>query len=251
MQTVIDGIKLNYDKKGKTGRPVLLMHGWGQNKEMMSFIAEFLSAHFVVYNFDMPGFGGSDDPDEPWGSYEYSEFIHKFCEKKKIEDPIIIAHSFGCRVGIQYAYKYKVHRMCFTGAAGIRDDRGVDYYLKVYSYKLGKKILSLKPLEKYKEKFTKNAGSEDYKNSSGIMRSTFVKIVNEDLKPLLKDIDAETLLVFGEKDDVTPVSKGKMMEELMPNAALVIFEDDDHFAYFHQAQRFNMVLDAFLRSDYQ
>ena len=83
------------------------------------------------------------------------------------------------------------------------------------------------------------------------MRSTFVKIVNEDLKPLLKDIDAETLLVFGEKDDVTPVSKGKMMEELMPNAALVIFEDDDHFAYFHQAQRFNMVLDAFLRSDYQ
>ncbi|MBO7699054.1 MAG: alpha/beta hydrolase [Erysipelotrichaceae bacterium] len=227
------------------------MHGWGQNKEMMSFIAEFLSAHFVVYNFDMPGFGGSDDPDEPWGSYEYSEFIHKFCEKKKIEDPIIIAHSFGCRVGIQYAYKYKVHRMCFTGAAGIRDDRGVDYYLKVYSYKLGKKILSLKPLKKYKEKFTKNAGSEDYKNSSGIMRSTFVKIVNEDLKPLLKDIDAETLLVFGEKDDVTPVSKGKMMEELMPNAALVIFEDDDHFAYFHQAQRFNMVLDAFLRSDYQ
>ncbi|MBO7676418.1 MAG: alpha/beta hydrolase [Erysipelotrichaceae bacterium] len=227
------------------------MHGWGQNKQMMSFIAEFLSAHFVVYNFDMPGFGGSDDPDEPWGSYEYSEFIHKFCEKKKIEDPIIIAHSFGCRVGIQYAYKYKVHKMCFTGAAGIRDDRGVDYYLKVYSYKLGKKILSLKPLEKYKEKFTKNAGSEDYKNSSGIMRSTFVKIVNEDLKPLLKDIDAETLLVFGEKDDVTPVSKGKMMEELMPNAALVVFEDDDHFAYFHQAQRFNMVLDAFLRSDYQ
>ncbi|MBP5279040.1 MAG: alpha/beta hydrolase, partial [Erysipelotrichaceae bacterium] len=143
MQTVIDGIKLNYDKKGKTGRPVLLMHGWGQNKEMMSFIAEFLSAHFVVYNFDMPGFGGSDDPDEPWGSYEYSEFIHKFCEKKKISDPIIIAHSFGCRVGIQYAYKYKVHKMCFTGAAGIRDDRGVDYYLKVYSYKLGKKILSL------------------------------------------------------------------------------------------------------------
>jgi len=41
-----------------------------------------------------------------------------------------------------------------------------------------------------------------------------------------------------------------MMERLMPNAALVIFEQDDHFAYFHQAARFNLVLDAFLRSDY-
>ena len=251
MQTVIDGMRLSFDKKGKKGRSVLLMHGWGQNKEMMDFIAEFLSAHFTVYNFDLPGFGESDEPLDTWGSYDYSEFIHKFCEKKKISEPIIIAHSFGCRIALQYAYKYKVHKMCLTGAAGIRDDRNIDYYMKVYSFKLGKKIMSIKPLEKYKEKFTKNAGSEDYKNTSGVMRSTFVKIVNEDLKPLLSDIDTETLLVFGENDDATPVAKGKMMEELMPNAALVIFENDDHFAYFHQAQRFNLVLDAFLRSDYQ
>ena len=58
MQTVIDGMGLSFDKKGKKGRSVLLMHGWGQNKEMMDFIAEFLSAHFTVYNFDLPGFGG-------------------------------------------------------------------------------------------------------------------------------------------------------------------------------------------------
>jgi hypothetical protein len=37
----------------------------------------------------------------------------------------------------------------------------------------------------------------------------------------------------------------------MPDAALVIFENDDHYAYIHQAQRFLLVLDAFLRSDYQ
>ena len=251
MQTVIDGIRLSFDKKGKKGANVLLMHGWGQNKEMMDLIAEHLSAHFKVYNFDLPGFGESDEPSETWGSLEYAEFIHKFCEKKKIEDPIIIAHSFGCRIALQYAYRYKVHKMCLTGAAGVRDDRGVDYYLKVYSYKLGKKIMSLKPLNKYKDKLMKNAGSTDYKNTSGVMRSTFVKIVNEDLKPLLSDIDTETLLVFGENDEATPVSKGKLMEKLMPDAALVVFENDDHFAYFHQWQRFNMVLDAFLGCDYQ
>lgn len=251
MQTVIDGIRLSFDKKGKKGANVLLMHGWGQNKEMMDLIAEHLAAHFKVYNFDLPGFGESDEPSETWGSLEYAEFIHKFCEKKKIEDPIIIAHSFGCRIALQYAYRYKVHKMCLTGAAGVRDDRGVDYYLKVYSYKLGKKIMSLKPLNKYKDKLMKNAGSTDYKNTSGVMRSTFVKIVNEDLKPLLSDIDTETLLVFGENDEATPVSKGKLMEKLMPDAALVVFENDDHFAYFHQWQRFNMVLDAFLGGDYQ
>ena len=251
MQTVIEGIRLSFDKKGKKGRSVLLMHGWGQNKEMMDFIAEHLSAHFTVYNFDLPGFGESDEPNDAWGSFEYAEFIHKFCEKKKIEDPIIIAHSFGCRIALQYAYRYKVHKMCLTGAAGVRDSRGINYYFKVYSYKAGKKIMSLKPLEKYKEKFMKNAGSADYRNTSGVMRSTFVKIVNEDLKPLLNEIDTETLLVFGENDEATPVAKGKLMEKLMSNAALVVFENDDHFAYFHQAQRFSMVLDAFLGGDYQ
>ncbi|MBQ9425250.1 MAG: alpha/beta hydrolase [Erysipelotrichaceae bacterium] len=250
-QIVIDGVKLHFDKKGKKGRSVLLLHGWGQNMEMMAFISEFLESHFIVYNFDLPGFGESDDPTDTWGSGEYCEFLHHFCEEKKITDPIIIAHSFGCRIALQYAYRYPVHKMVLTGAAGVRDKRGIDYYVKVYAYKAGKKILSLKPFEKYRNDLMKNAGSEDYRNSSGVMRSSFVKIVNEDLTAILKDIPCETLLVFGENDEATPVEKGKLMEKEMPNAALVIFENDDHYAYFHQAQRFNLVLDAFLRSDYE
>ena len=250
-QIQIDDIDLHYESYGDKGKPVILLHGWGQNTEMMAFIGEFLKSHFIVYNLDLPGFGQTSDPPCAWGSEDYCAFLKAFCDEKQVEDPIIIGHSFGCRIALQYAYRYKVHKMVLTGAAGVRDKRGVDYYLKVYSYKLGKKILSLKPLQKYKEQLTKNAGSEDYRNSSGVMRQTFVKIVNEDLTPLLKDIETETLLVFGENDEATPVEKGKLMEKQMKDAALVIFEGDDHYAYFHQANRFCLVLDAFLRSDYQ
>lgn len=246
----IDGMELNYEKKGRKGKVVLLLHGWGQNLQMMSFIADFLKSHFVVYNFDLPGFGSSSEPQSPWSTDDYADFLYSFCRRKKIEEPIIIAHSFGCRVALRYAYKHPVHKMVLTGAAGIRDRRGPVYYLRVYSYKMAKRILSLKPFEGLKQKLEKNAGSEDYRNTSGVMRQTFVKVVNEDVTPILKDISTETLLVFGENDTATPVSKGKMMEQLMPDAALVIFENDDHYAYINQAQRFNMVLDAFLRSDY-
>lgn len=249
-QIKIGGINLHYERYGEKGRPVLLLHGWGQNCEMMAFIGEFLKSHFIVYNFDLPGFGESDDPPVTWGTEDYCLFLRRFCEEEGIDDPIIIGHSFGCRIALQYAYRFPVHKMVLTGAAGIRDKRGVDYYAKVYTYKLGKKVLSLKLFEKYRDLFMKNAGSEDYRNASGVMRSSFVKIVNEDLTGILKDIPCETLLVFGENDEATPVEKGKQMEKLMPNAALVIFENDDHYAYFHQANRFCLVLDAFLRSDY-
>ncbi|MBQ6492537.1 MAG: alpha/beta hydrolase [Erysipelotrichaceae bacterium] len=247
----VQDIKLHYEKYGRKGKTVVLLHGWGQNTEMMAFIGEFLKSHFIVYNIDLPGFGQSEEPPVAWDANDYCELLHDFLLKKKAADqPIFIAHSFGCRIALRYAYKYGAWKMVLTGAAGIRDKRGIDYYAKVYSYKLGKKIMSIRPLQKYKEEMMKNAGSEDYRNSSGVMRETFVKVVNEDLKDILKDIDCETLLVFGEKDEATPLEKGKMMEKLMPDATLVVFENDDHYAYINEAQRFNMVLDAFLRSDY-
>ena len=242
----IQDLNVYYEKSGRKGKKVVLLHGWGQNTTMMSFIAEALSKHFIVYNIDFPGFGKSDEPTSVWGCEDYTEFLHDFCVKNKIDNPILIAHSFGCRIAVRYAYKYGAYKMVLTGAAGIRDSRHVLWYIKTYSYKLAKKILPKSVVEKYQNK----VGSEDYNNTSGIMRQTFVKVVNDDIKSLLKDVDAETLLVFGELDEATPLSKGKLMEKLMPNATLVIFENDDHFAYFKQGARFNAVLDAFLRGDY-
>ena len=187
----IDDLNVYYEKSGTKGRKVLLLHGWGQNTSMMAYIGEHLKKKFIVYNIDFPGFGQSDEPKKPWGVNEYKELIRNFCIKKKIDNPIIIGHSFGCRVALKYAHDYDVYKMVLTGAAGIRPKRGVDYYIKVYSYKLMKKILSLKFLNKYKDKLEKNAGSSDYQNTSGIMRASFVKIVNEDLRPILKDIDTD------------------------------------------------------------
>lgn len=246
----IEGISFYYEKSGTKGRKVLLMHGWGQNTEMMAFIAEHLKSHFIVYNFDFPGFGKSGEPPVPWDSDDYTGFIRKFCLKKKIDDPIIIAHSFGCRVALRYAHRYGARKLVLTGAAGIRDSRGIGWYLRTYTYKLGKKILALKPFAGYRERFMKNAGSEDYRNSSGVMRATFVKVVNEDVKDILPEIKTETLLVYGSNDEATPLEKGRQFERLMPDAALVVFENDDHYAYINEAGRFCLVLDAFLRSDY-
>ena len=210
---------------------------------MMAYIADHLSAHMHVWNIDFPGFGKSEEPKETWGCEDYTGFLRDFIEVNQIEEPVFVAHSFGCRIALRYAALYPVRKMVLTGAAGLRDKRGMDWYLRTYSYKLGKKILSIGPL-------SNKVGSEDYRNSSGVMRSTFVKVVNDDVRDLLPSIKTETLLVFGEHDDATPVEKGKEMEKLMGNATLVIFEGDDHYAYFHQADRFNRVLDAFLKEDY-
>jgi len=245
--TKIHDVNTNYIKYGEKGRVVLLLHGWGQNMIMMEPIAKHLSDRCQVYNIDLPGFGQSDEPPVSWSVFDYADWLKAFIDYFEIENPILISHSFGARLSIIHASKYPVHQMIITGGAGIKDKRGLDYYLKVYSYKAAKKGLSILGLNKTKEKLMKNAGSSDYRNTSGVMRETFVKIVNEDLSGYLKKIEAETLLVWGEKDEMTPLWMGQKMEKEMQNAGLAVFQGDDHFAYWNQMDRFLKVIDIFLR----
>ena len=102
-----------------------------------------------------------------------------------------------------------------------------------------------KALDTMKDRF----GAEDYKNAQGVMKPTFVKVVNDDVTPVLHCIKCPVLLVWGEKDTAVPLWMGKEMEKEMPDAGLAVFQNDDHFAYYHQSGRFNKVLDVFLKQE--
>lgn len=244
------GVRTAYLEEG-SGQDVILLHGWGQNKEMMGKIAEHLRTHFHVWSLDFPGFGESDDPTEAWGVPDYEEFLSDFITKNQITNPILIGHSFGCRVAIRYAVDHpdNVKKMCLTGAAGIRPKHGLDWQIRTGIYKAGKWMLKVTGQKERLEELQKNAGSEDYKNAKGIMKPTFVKVVNDDVSSILKDVKCSVLLVWGDQDTAAPLWMGKQMEKEMPDAGLAIFEGDDHWAYWHQPDRFNAVLDVFLKGD--
>ena len=248
--TEIGGLKTAYTEEG-SGSDVILLHGWGQNKEMMGKISEHLSDRFHVYALDFPGFGESDEPAEAWGVPDYEVFLGEFIRQLNIENPILIGHSFGCRVAIRYAADHpdNVRKMCLTGAAGIRPKHGLDWQIRTKAYKAGKWFLKVTGQNEKLEELQNNAGSEDYRNAKGVMRATFVKVVNDDVTPVLKDVKCSVLLVWGDQDTAAPLWMGQMMEKEMPDAGLAIFEGDDHWAYWHQADRFNRVLDIFLKGD--
>ena len=250
MNKNINGINTAYIEAGN-GNDVILLHGWGQNKEMMQKIFDHLKDRFHVWALDFPGFGESDEPPVAWGVEDYELFLEDFIRENGIVNPILIGHSFGCRVAIRYAAKNQdnVKKMCLTGAAGIRPKHGLDWQIRTKAYKAGKWLLKTTGQNEKLEEMQKNAGSEDYRNAQGIMKPTFVKVVNDDVSPILKDVKCSVLLVWGEFDTAAPLWMGKQMEKEMPDAGLAIFEGDDHWSYWHQAARFNVVLDIFLKGD--
>ena len=246
----ISGVKTAYMEDG-SGKDMLLLHGWGQNKEMMQAVYDYFKDRFHVISIDFPGFGESAEPPEAWGVIDYENFLASFIEETGLKHLILIGHSFGCRVAIRYAADHpdNVYKMCLTGAAGIKPKRGLDYQIRIRAYKAGKWFLKATGQNEKLEELQNRSGSEDYRNAKGIMRPTFVKVVNDDVTPVLKDVKCSVLLVWGEYDTAAPLWMGQMMEKEMPDAGLAVFEGDDHWAYWHQAARFNRVLDIFLKGD--
>ena len=241
-------VLIDYKQEGK-GRDVLFLHGWGQNQTMMEPLYTHMADRFRVTNLDFPGFGKSALPPVAWGVDEYTACLEEFIQQAGIIDPIIVAHSFGARIAIRYASRNHVHKMILTGAAGLKPRHKVDYYIRVYTYKFAKQVFKLPFLKQYQENMRQHFGSSDYRNISGIMRASFVKIVNQDLQPYLKTITCPVLLIWGEKDDMTPLWMGKVMEQEFKDAGLVVFENEDHFAYWHQTDRFLRITDTFLKDD--
>ena len=183
----------------------------------------------------MPAFGASDKLDQAWGVEEYAEWLKSFLIQTGAYGADIIAHSFGARVAFELANSTSyVKNLVIVDGAGILPKRTLKYYLKVYLYKI-KKRLGLS---------TKSCGSKDYKQLSAVMKKTFVNVVNYDQTKMLKNIKTKTLIVWGEKDKETPLYMAKIMRKNLPNSRLVILEDCSHFSFLEDTYAFiNLVRD--------
>ncbi len=248
----VNGIKINYKTTG-AGRDLLILHGWGGSIKSFEPVHKYFENYFRVTSIDFPGFGDSPEPPQAWTVKEYAQAIDGFMTQMGMERPIVIGHSFGGRVIIWLAPQKKFHKIILVDSAGIKPKRPLMYYIKVYTYKAAKNILALPLINNYKEelleKLKKQLGSADYQQVSGIMRETLVKVVNEDLRHLLPQINVPTLLIWGEKDTATPVEDGKLMEQLIPDAGLVVFKDAGHFAYLDKLNDFLIVASSFLKNE--
>ena len=92
----------------------------------------------------------------------------------------------------------------------------------------------------------KNAGSEDYRALSDSMKGTFVRVVNLDLAPRLKEIKNETLIIWGENDTDTPMYMAERMEKEIKNSGLAVLPGAGHFSYIDQYPRFCAILKALM-----
>jgi pimeloyl-ACP methyl ester carboxylesterase len=246
--TTVLGLRTRYLVRG-SGPPVLVLHGWGASIEAVHPIVTGLEPVATVYALDLPGHGQSALPPEPWGVAEYQAFVAAFMDALAIERPAIVGHSNGGRIAIRMAATEpeRAARLVLVDSAGIRPKRTLRYYRRVSMAKVGKYAARYlgKPGERLRARIVGRVASSDYA-AAGKMRPTLVRLVNSDLREYLPRISVPTLLVWGADDTDTPVADGRLMEQLIPDAGLVVLEGAGHYSYIDQAARFARIVSHFI-----
>ena len=242
MKMKIMDVNLNYQRYGNIeGKTIVLLHGWGQNIDMMKPIGDRFTKDFDIVIFDLPGFGHSSEPKEFFSCYDYVELIHKALEELKVEKPIIIGHSFGGKLGLLYASKYETEKLVCLASPFCKEIQKVT--MKARLLKTLKKVPLLNKLEDFAKR---HMGSTDYRNASGVMRNILVGHVNLDIKEDIKKIKCPTLLIWGTNDEAVSIERAYELEKLIKDAGLVVYEGCTHYAYLERLGQTISVLKSFL-----
>jgi len=204
----------------------------------------------TVIALDLPGHGQSALPPAVWGTADFAAFLGKFADSLGLESFDLLGHSVGGRFGAFLAatQPQRIGKLILASASGIKPKRPLKYYFKVALAKTGK--YSERYLGSFgaalKQRIYAKIASPDYR-TAGELRSSFVKIVNEDIRADLTHVRAKTLLLWGRDDTDTPLSSAAIMQNVIPGAELVILENAGHYSFLDQPDKFLLHVKKFLR----
>ena len=254
MQVTVMGKNINYEAIGE-GSPVVVLHGWLTSLDTMRIFSDILSIDHRVYLVDVIGFGKSDSLDNPMTTNDFGEFLKELLDALKIENPILIGHSHGGRIIINAVGRglVKADKIILVDSAGMKQRHGLVYYYKVAAYKIGKAILNSMPQTKYikdtKEEFRKSKGSDDYKASTPALKKTMINVIKADESENARKIDVKTLLIWGDKDDATPMYQANKLHRLIKNSKLEIIEGGDHYSYLRDPAKTREIVKDFVKKE--
>ena len=256
MNIVVDGYNICYKTTGTGDKTVVILQGWGTDLGVYDSVAGVIDgSRYRVIQFDFPGFGGSDEPKEPWGVDGFADFFFRFMEVMQVKQATLIGHSYGGRVIIKLAAResipFEITNIILIDSAGVLPVRTTAQKWKIRKYKILKKFLNMKLIyamfPEVIDDWRSRQGSADYRNATPMMRQCMVKAINEDLTELLPKIRQEVLLIWGDQDTATPIRDAHIMEEKIPNCGLAVIPGTGHFSFLEKPAQFRGIMEAYLK----
>ncbi len=199
---------------------ILILHGWGSNKEIMKqAFGKLLEGYTHIY-LDLPGFGKSSN-EMILMTEAYGEIVKRFLEALGIAPTIAMGHSFGGKV----ATLLDTPCLVLLSSAGVITK-------KPWSVKL--KIATVKALKPLGMSFVRDLfKSKDVEGMSHEMYETFKNVVDEDFEASFAKSQSQALLFWGKEDRATPLYTGEKIAGLIAQSRFYPLDGDHYFFLRH------------------
>jgi pimeloyl-ACP methyl ester carboxylesterase len=225
--------KKTYIKKGK-GLPVVLLHGFCENKDIFKEFIPELSENYLLIIPDLPGFGKNTVDVKNISMNKMADYVHELLLELDIQECIMIGHSMGGYIALEFANKYPdtllglglLHSTCLPDSEEKKKnrDKTIDFVEK-------------NGVAPFIESFTPSLFSPSFKDdlqdeiafATNIALSTPQATITEVTKALrdrkdhsntLKDSTFPVLFIFGKEDTVLPLDQ-HLNIVAFPNYAMV------------------------------
>ncbi len=238
-----------------TGPPVLMIHGWGANSDLLQPLAKRLVRFgYQLFMPDLPGFGESAEPKAPLSIHDYAEFCRNYMDYHGLDSVCFFGHSLGGRIGLILGSDYhtRIHAMVLSNSAGIKMRQSPTRQLRLKFYKSIREGLArlgaYSTAQHLQQMYNRTFGSADFQAASPVMRETLIKVVNQDLLEQARRISVPTVLIWGDSDQETPLWMGEKLERTIPDAALIVHAGAGHYAYLEKPEKTASIMHALFQS---
>jgi pimeloyl-ACP methyl ester carboxylesterase len=265
---VVEGRAINLIDIGD-GPPLVFIHGLGGSwQNWLENIPHFARTHRVIA-LDLPGFGASEMPREDISIEGYARIVETLLQQVGIEQATVVGNSMGGFIGAEMTVHFpvRVDRLVLVSAAGLhREQVASDPFVRSARYtkilltwgtlQAQQRELVRRPrlrqamlwmVAAHPEKLPATLCLEQLK---GAGKPGFYPALDAlkdyELGEGLREIQARTLIIWGDKDRLVPVRYADEFERRIPGSRKVIFEDTGHVPMFERPVRFNREVEQFL-----
>lgn len=230
--------------EGGEGETILLVHGFGANKDNWNRLAKYLTPSFHVVAVDLPGFGESTKrEDASYSIAAQAERLDNIAKALSLESFHVAGNSMGGNIAGRYAVRFpdKVLSLGLFNAAGVPHcpeksemaqlmERGENPLLIETQEDFDAMIRFAFVKPPWFPGVVKKMMADEWARNRAFNEKVFIEIHTEasSLVPDLPKIWARTLILWGDTDRLLDVSCTEVLAKGLPSSTTVIMKDCGH-----------------------
>lgn len=256
--TLPGGVRLQYAETGRAdGEPIIMLHGYTDSWFSYSRVLPLLAPKYRGISITQRGHGDSDRP-ATYTPDDFAADVDAFMDALGIERATIVGHSMGSFVAqtVAIRYPHRVRKLVLIGSATVAGNEGVlglrDFVQTLTDpvpYDFAYDFQASTVHHPVPDAFLRTAVDESLKLPAQVWKDVLDGLIATDNADRLDEIQAPTLVLWGDHDGIFPREEQDALVAAIPNATLSVYPETGHALHWERPREFTRELEKFVKRD--